>query len=387
MLPGYRDDGEDATLTVTLESAPLVVAAGGRAALDTAVFAGPQSKQFMTTKAEPLAGAVLLGKIVVYTLGGPCGFCTFQGLTGLLYAFLVMLHNYVLFDYALGIILLVVCMRTILHPVTRHAQISMQRFAKQMQSLAPKQKKIQERYADDQKKMREEMARLMREEHIPYSSAAKGCLTPFLQTPVWIALYAMLFFMFELRHTPAFFGVFQWLSQSLFGTKWTFLADLSEPDRFISFGRSFEIPLLSSMFLGKVDGLNLLPILLGVVFYIQQKYMTPPPTTPLTPEQQQQQKIMKIMMVLMFPVLMYSQPSALTLYFVANSTLGIIESRLIRKHAAKMDLLKPATPPPGRKAREAAKPGFFARLQSFAEAKQKEIERRQKGQQQKGRRR
>lgn len=382
VLPGVRDDAADATLSVTLESGPIDIPSGASAALDMGVYAGPESKQYLSEKAEPRAGALSLSKIVVYTLGGPCGFCTFQSITGLLHWWLVILHNYVLFDYALGIILLVVCMRTILHPVTRHAQISMQRFSKQMQALAPKQKKIQERYADDPQKMREELGRLMREEHISYGSAAKGCLTPFLQTPVWIALYAMLFFMFELRHEAGFFGVFQWLSQSLFGTKWAFLADLSEPDHFIPFGRTFTIPILSSMFLGPVDGINILPVILGVVFFIQQKYLTPPTTTPLTPEQEQQQKIMKIMMVVLFPLLMYSQPAALTLYFVVNSTLGIFESRYIRRHAEKMDLLKPPAPR-NPKARDVSKPGFFARLQAVAEAKQRELEKRQREQQRK----
>jgi YidC/Oxa1 family membrane protein insertase len=386
VLPGMKDDGGDAVLSVTLESGVVEVPASGSASLDVGMYAGPESKQYLSAKAEPRAGAVSLSKIVVYTLGGPCGFCTFQSITGLLHWWLVILHNYVLFDYALGIILLVVCMRSILHPVTRHAQISMQRFSKQMQALAPKQKKIQERYADDPQKMREELARLMREEHISYSSAAKGCLTPFLQTPVWIALYAMLFFMFELRHEAAFFGVFQWLSQATLGMKWTFLADLSEPDRFIPFGTSFNIPLM-----GKVDSFNVLPVILGVVFFVQQKYLTPPATTPLTPEQEQQQKIMKIMMVVLFPLLMYTQPAALTLYFVVNSSLGIVESRYIRRHAEKMDLLKPTTPPPGSAGPGRGKgpgdaprkPGFFARLQAVAEAKQRELEQRQREQQRK----
>ena len=51
-------------------------------------------------------------------------------------------------------------MRAILHPVTKWSQIRMQRFGKQMQGMAPKQKKIQEKYGGDPQKMREEMASL-----------------------------------------------------------------------------------------------------------------------------------------------------------------------------------------------------------------------------------
>ena len=45
--------------------------------------------------------------------------------------------------------------------------------------------------------------------------------------------------------------------------------------------------------------------------------------------------IMKIMMVVMFPVMMYNAPSALAIYFIANTTLGMLESFYIRKNIEK----------------------------------------------------
>ena len=51
-----------------------------------------------------------------------------------------------------------------------------------------------------------------------------------------------------------------------------------------------------------------------------------------SPEQESQQKIMRIMMVVMFPLMLYSAPSGLTLYILTSSTVGILESRRIRKH-------------------------------------------------------
>lgn len=167
-----------------------------------------------------------------------------------------------------------------------------------------------------------------------------GCLPMFLQTPVWIALSAMLFFAFELRHQQALFGLFQNIS----GGGWLFLADLAEPDNLIGFGTEVRVPLLSS-FMGPVTGLNILPLLMGVLFFIQQKYMTPPqaPGT-LSPEMEQQMKIQKVLMVVMFPVFMYNAPSGLALYFLTNSTLGIFESKWIRAHVDKTELeRKPTT--------------------------------------------
>ena len=90
-----------------------------------------------------------------------------------------------------------------------------------------------------------------------------------------------------------------------------------------------------------MTGINFLPILMGLVFYFQQKYMSPPPSPSMTKEQIQQQKIMKVMMVVMFPVMFYSAPSGLTLYIFTSSLFGIIESRYIRKHIKEKDLNAP----------------------------------------------
>lgn len=305
--------------------------------LSIGAYAGPISRRTLGT--EPVYQALRLDKLVIYNFGGPCAFCTFQPLARLLIWFLSILHDHIVFDWAIAIMILVVVVRGILHPVTKKSQISIQRFSKQMQALAPKQQKLREKYKDDPKRMQQEMTKLMREEGISFTGAL-GCLPMFLQSPIWIALYAMLYFAFDLRHEEAFFGFFQVIT----GGNWAFLADLSAPDRFIDFGRTLvTIPLL-----GEISSINVLPLLLGVVFFIQQKYMTPPPTTQLTPEQQTQQKMMKIMLVGMFPIIMYNAPSGLAVYFITNSTLGIAESRYIRAHIDQMDL-EPQKPTPGKK--------------------------------------
>ena len=157
-----------------------------------------------------------------------------------------------------------------------------------------------------------------------------GCLPMLLQTPIWIALYATLYFAFELRHEPALWGLFQQING------WPFLADLSSADHF--FGQ-FKQPF--KFLLWNMTGINILPILMGVVFFIQQKYMTPPPNPSTTKEQLQTQKMMKVMMVVMFPVMLYSAPSGLTLYIFTSSLIGILEGRYIRAHIKEMDLNPP----------------------------------------------
>ena len=369
VIPAPPDRANSAPpIVLRLQSPQTTLAPGQRADLSLGFYAGPLSRPLID--ANDATRRVGLGELVVYTFGGPCAFCTFQSLTYALLAFLRFLHGYVLFDWALAIIALVFAVRLILHPVTKWSQTSMYRFGKQMQALAPKQKKIQEKYKDDPRKMREELARVMREENINYAGAL-GCLPMFLQMPIWIALFAMLFFTFELRHQPAFFGLFQ----ALTGGRWHFLADLAEPDRFIPLPVSIWIPWISSI-MGPIASINILPLLLGVVFYIQQKYLTPQTTMTLTPEQEAQQKMIKVMMVVMFPLFMYNAPSGLALYFITNSTLAIIESRHIRRHAEKLDEERARQPRQPRKA-----PGFFARLQEQVEARRKLIEQMQKQQQ------
>jgi YidC/Oxa1 family membrane protein insertase len=137
-----------------------------------------------------------------------------------------------------------------------------------------------------------------------------GCLPMILQMPIWIALYAALNSTFELRQAPFLWG-------------YTWIDDLSRPDRLIEWN-----PI--RLFWGiEIGAFNILPILLALVFYLQQEYTPKPPAT--TPEQIQQQKMMK-WMTLIFPVFLYNGPSGLNLYILTSTTIGIIESKRIRDH-------------------------------------------------------
>jgi YidC/Oxa1 family membrane protein insertase len=332
------------------------------------IYAGPLSRPEILS--DPQAASMGLDGLVRYNFGGPCGFCTFPWLTGLLLVLLRVLHDYVLFDWALAIMVLVLIVRTLLHPISKWSQIRMQRFGKQMQGMAPKMKIIQEKYKGDPLKLREESAKLWREEGVN-PAGMLGCIPMFLQTPIWIALYAMLYFAVELRHQPGFFGVFQALAPGYPSFLGWFLGDLAEPDRLVHFGRTLvNLPLL-----GPIESLNILPLLLGIVFFIQQKYLTPP-TAPgtLSPEQEQTQFMMKIMMVVMFPLFMYNAPSGLAIYFLTNSTLSILESRYIRHLVEKHDLANPKKSASGGPKGE----GFFARIMAKAEERKKQYEEMQK---------
>mgnify|MGYP006280304163 CR=1 FL=1 len=310
------------------------VGAGEELVLDFGVYLGPLDDDAMGADGPGGAAglgspsSVSLGSAIEYNLGGFASCCTFPWLGRILLGVLRFFHGFTM-DWAVSIVLLVLLVRTVLHPITKKSQVGLMRFGKQMQRIAPKQKKIQERYKDDPKKLREEVQKLMREEGIN-PAGALGCLPMFLQTPIWIALYAMLYMVFDLRHQGGFYGVFQ----SVTGGNWGFLADLSRGDSFIPLPDAvhFTLPLM-----GTISAINVIPVLMGILFFIQQKYMTPPPSAQMSPEMQTQQKIMKVMLVVMLPVFMYNAPAALTLYFMTNSTLGILESRYIRNHVDQLE--------------------------------------------------
>ncbi len=357
----FAYDADGGAVALRLNGIKRMVEPGKSLDMSQGFFTGPMSAREINK--DPVGKNAGLDGLIYFTFGGPCGCCTFAWLTQPLLGLLTFLHT-MSGDWAVAIILLVVIVKSLLHPITRWSQIRLQRFGKQMQGMAPKMAKIKEKYANEPKLQQEETAKLWREEGIN-PAGALGCLPMFLQTPVWMALSATLFFAIELRHEGAFYGIFQMLGSP--GNVVWFLGDLAEPDRLWYFpARAFSIPFISGL-MGPISSLNIMPLFLGVLFYVQQKYMTPPPTTAQTPEQETQAKMMRWMTVFMFPIMMYNAPSGLTLYFFANSALGILESKWIKRHIEKHDLLNV------QKIREAKAnkgKGFFGRLQEMATAQQ-----------------
>jgi YidC/Oxa1 family membrane protein insertase len=137
-----------------------------------------------------------------------------------------------------------------------------------------------------------------------------GFLPMMVQMPVWIALWSAVYASIDLR--GAAFLPF-WIT------------DLSVPDALVRFS-TITVPLLG----WKIESLNLLPILMGVAFYLQQKLM--PSQAAANPQVAQQQKMMMIMMPLLFPLMLYKAPSGVNLYIMSSVFAGVIEQRVIKKH-------------------------------------------------------
>jgi len=81
-----------------------------------------------------------------------------------------------------------------------------------------------------------------------------------------------------------------------------------------------------------VDALNILPILLCIAMYLQQKLSPQSQMASANPQAASQQKMMMVMMPIMMLAFFYCAPSGLNLYFMTSTFAGVLESHVIRKH-------------------------------------------------------
>ena len=205
-------------------------------------------------------------------------------------------------NYGIVIIILVLLIRLAMHPITKKSQVSMSKFGK----IAPMAEEIKKKYANNKAEMNKQVMALYKKQG---ASPIMGFLPMMVQMPIWIALYSAIYASIELR--GAAFLPF-WIT------------DLSVPDALFRFS-AVTLPLF-----GKLDSFNLLPLLMGLAFYLQQKLM--PSQAAANPQAAQQQKMMMVMMPLLFPLMLYKAPSGLNLYIMASTFAGVIEQYVIRKH-------------------------------------------------------
>jgi YidC/Oxa1 family membrane protein insertase len=194
-----------------------------------------------------------------------------------------------------------------------------------MQKLAPEMERLKKKFGDDKDGLARAQADMYKEMGM---SPVLGCLPTFLQMPIFIALWRSLQTTFELRQAP----FLRWPGLPPL----TWIKDLSEPDYLIHFSH----PISLYVFGWHLSGINLLPLLMAVVTFLNQKYLMPPPAVQ-SAEQEQQRKMMTYMSLL-FPLMFYSFPSGLSLYYLVSAGLGIIESKRIRAHIAKQEELERA---------------------------------------------
>jgi YidC/Oxa1 family membrane protein insertase len=245
---------------------PLItIAPGASATTGHTMFVGPKNQKQLAAVAPGLVRTVDYG--VLSVLSQP------------LFWLLQKIHGLVN-NWGVAIILLTVLVKILFYPLAEKSGHSMAK----MRNLAPRMKKLQERYKDDRQALSRETMNMYKTEGVnPMSS----CLPLILQMPVFLALYWVLIESVELRQAP--FAL--WIN------------DLSSRDPFF-----------------------ILPLIMAVAMFIQTK-LNPPPTDPTTA------KVMTIM-PLMMSVFFAFFPAGLVLYWVVNTVLSVLQQWRINRVVA-----------------------------------------------------
>jgi YidC/Oxa1 family membrane protein insertase len=186
-------------------------------------------------------------------------------------------------NYGVVILVFALWLKLLLTPLTNKSLTASRR----MQKIQPIIRQVQTKYKNDIKQQQEELKKIYKEHNV---SPLGGCLPLLLQMPIFFALYPVLHSSIEFRQ--AFFV--GWLS------------DLSVPDPYW-----------------------ILPILMGIFMFIQQKMMAPQQDTSQMDDKQaamvQSQKMMQYLMPPFLVFIFSGLPSGLVLYWTSFNVFNIAQ--------------------------------------------------------------
>ncbi len=188
-------------------------------------------------------------------------------------------------NWGWAIILFTLLVKLVLFPLSYKGMMSMQK----LKDLAPKMKELREKYKDDPAKLNMKMMEMYKKHG---ANPMGGCLPMLLQIPVFFALYRVLLNADELQGAAWISG---WIDN-----------------------------------LAGADPYYILPVLMGVTMWFQQKITPNNFTDPL------QEKIFQwfpVIIALMFIIMPF--PSGLVLYWVVNNIFTIGQQYVINKAYAK----------------------------------------------------
>jgi YidC/Oxa1 family membrane protein insertase len=209
-----------------------------------------------------------------------------------------------------SILALTVILKIIVLPLAYKSYVSMAR----MKELQPEMEALKEKAGDDRQAMQQGMMKLYKDNKV---NPAAGCLPILLQIPIFFSLYKVIFVTIELRHAP-------WIG---------WIKDLSAPDpsSIINFFGLLPFAAPEPGTLLALIGIGILPILLGVSMWLQQK-LNPAPTDPT-------QQMIFAWMPWVFMFMLGSFASGLVLYWIANNIITFTQQyAIMRSHGAKPDV-------------------------------------------------
>jgi len=245
-----------------LQSNLVEIAPGSSKEFTSTYYIGPKDQNTLETLAPGLELTVDYGILTV--ISKP------------LFWLMTQLHE-IFGNWGWSIIFLTLIVKLVFYKLSETSYRSMAN----MRRLQPRLKALKERHGDDRQAMNKAMMDIYKTEKI---NPLGGCLPILVQIPVFIALYWVLLESVELRQAPFIL----WIQ------------DLSSQDPYY-----------------------VLPVLMGISMYIQQK-LNPQPLDPM------QAKIMSLLPVV-FTVFFLFFPSGLVLYWVVNNSLSILQQWVITK--------------------------------------------------------
>jgi YidC/Oxa1 family membrane protein insertase len=243
-------------------SPAVTVAPGNIETIESRFYAGPKDQESLEAIAPGLELTVDYGWL--WWIAQP------------LFAIMTFIHGYV-GNWGWSIIFLTMFVKMLFYPLSAASYRSMAK----MRLVTPKMTEIRERHADDKQAQSAAMMELYKTEKV---NPLGGCLPILIQMPVFISLYWVLMESVELRHAP-------WLG---------WIQDLATMDPYY-----------------------ILPLIMGVSMFIQQK-LNPPPPDPM------QAKVMQIMPIF-FTFFFLWFPAGLVLYWCVNNILSILQQWMITR--------------------------------------------------------
>ncbi len=241
---------------ISMRSSPITIPAGESGEFSSRFYAGPKLQNKLEKLAPGLELTVDYGILTI--IAKP------------IFWLLGSIHS-VIGNWGWSIILLTVLIKAAFFKLSATSYRSMAK----MKKVAPKLKSLKDRYGDDKQAYQKAMMDMYKKEKI---NPLGGCLPILIQIPVFISLYWVLLEAVELRQAPWIF----WIK------------DLSIKDPFF-----------------------ILPLLMGITMFAQQK-LNPPQPDPMMQK-------MLTMMPVVFTVFFAFFPAGLVLYWVVNSLLSIAQ--------------------------------------------------------------
>ena len=191
-------------------------------------------------------------------------------------------------SYALAIIMISILIKLILYPLMQKQMKS----TMNMQEVQPKIQYLQKKYKNNPEKMNEEVMKLYKEYDI---NPMAGCLPLLIQMPILIGLFMALR---QYSFDPIEHASFLWVSN-----------------------------------LGEADPMHILPVLVAVTMFLQQKISMA--TSAGNEQTEQMMKTMLYMMPAMMLFVCWTMPAGLCLYWGFFSLLSIVQQYFMNKQKKK----------------------------------------------------